>query len=117
MIDYDIVVDRFDLQSRYYICFRTITWGKVQTPYFRVWIKKVQLPFFSEEVFGIKNLTKIDMPLCKEIKLNKNKDSKFRTCDDRNETVNLVISECSKQALKEYTTRQDGIEPIIYQES
>ena len=30
-----------------------------------------------------------------------------RLCDDRDETINHIISECSKLALKEYKARHD----------
>ena len=36
---------------------------------------------------------------------NNNKNSKYRLCDDRDETINHIISECSKLAQKDYKTR------------
>ena len=35
-------------------------------------------------------------------------NSKCRLCSDRDETINHIISECSKLAQKEYKTRHDG---------
>ena len=34
-------------------------------------------------------------------------NSKCRLCGDRDETINRIISECSKLELKEYKTRHD----------
>ena len=36
-------------------------------------------------------------------------NSKCRLCGDRDETINHIISECSKLAQKEYKTRHDGV--------
>ena len=36
-------------------------------------------------------------------------NSKCRLCGDRDETINHIISECSKLAQKEYKTRNDGV--------
>ena len=41
-------------------------------------------------------------------------NSKCRLCDHRNETINHVISECSKLAQKEYKTRHDWVGKVIY---
>ena len=46
------------------------------------------------------------------IKARKDKtqqNSKCRLCGDRDETINYIISECSKLAQKEYKTRQDWV--------
>ena len=40
-------------------------------------------------------------------------NSKCRLCGDRDETVNLIISECSKLAQKEYKTRYDWVGKVI----
>ena len=37
-------------------------------------------------------------------------------CGDRDETINHIISECSKLALKEYKTRHDWVGKVIYWE-
>ena len=34
-------------------------------------------------------------------------NSKYRLCGDRDETINHIISECSKLAQKEYKARHD----------
>ena len=43
-------------------------------------------------------------------------NSKCRLCDDRNETINHIISECSKLAQKEYKTRHDRVSKVIHWE-
>ena len=43
-------------------------------------------------------------------------NSKCRLCDDRDETINHIISECSKLAQKEYKTRQDLMDKGIHWE-
>ena len=40
--------------------------------------------------------------------------SKCRSWGDRGETINRIISECSKLALKEYKTRRDWVGKVIY---
>ena len=41
---------------------------------------------------------------------------KCRICGDRDETINLIISECSKLAQKEYKTRHDWMGKVIHWE-
>ena len=41
-------------------------------------------------------------------------DSKYRLCGDRGETINHIISECSKLAQKEYKTRHDSVGKVIH---
>ena len=43
-------------------------------------------------------------------------NSKCRLCGDRNETINHVISECSKLAQKEYQARHDWVGKVIHWE-
>ena len=43
-------------------------------------------------------------------------NSKCRLCSDRDETINHIISECSKLALKEYKTRHDWVGKVIHWE-
>ena len=40
-------------------------------------------------------------------------NSKCRLCGDRDETINHIISECSKLAQKEYETRHDRVGKVI----
>ena len=40
--------------------------------------------------------------------------SKCRLCGDRDETINHIISECSKLAQKEYKTRHDWVGKVIH---
>ena len=41
-------------------------------------------------------------------------DSKCRLCGDRDETINHIISECSKLAQKEYKTKHDWTGKVIH---
>ena len=43
-------------------------------------------------------------------------NSKCRLCDDRDETINHIISECSKLAQKEYKTRHVWVGKVIHWE-
>ena len=43
-------------------------------------------------------------------------NSKCRLCGDRDETINHIISECSKLAQKEYKTRHEWVGKVIYEE-
>ena len=43
-------------------------------------------------------------------------NSKCRLCCDRDETINHMISECSKLAQKEYKARQDWVGKVIHWE-
>ena len=43
-------------------------------------------------------------------------NSKCRLCDDRDETINHMISECSKLAQKEYKTRHNWVGKVIHWE-
>ena len=70
-MDYRIIVSEFVLQSHYYIHFQANNLGKGMKPLIipaMGWI--VLLLFFLENGFGIKYLTKVDMPLNKETKPN-----------------------------------------------
>ena len=41
-------------------------------------------------------------------------NSKCRLCGDRDETINHIISECSKWAQKEYKARHDWVGKVIH---
>ena len=43
-------------------------------------------------------------------------NSKCRLCGDRDETINHIISECSKLAQKEYKARHDWVGKVIHEE-
>ena len=43
-------------------------------------------------------------------------NSKCRLCGDKDETINYIISECSKLAHKEYKTRHDWVGKVIHWE-
>ena len=44
------------------------------------------------------------------------RNSKCRVCGERDETINLIISECSKLAQKEYKARHDWVGKVIHWE-
>ena len=48
--------------------------------------------------------------------INTQKNSKCRLCGDIDETVNRIIRECSKLALKEYKTFHNWVEKVIHWE-
>ena len=43
-------------------------------------------------------------------------NSKCRLCGDRDETINHIISECSKLAQREYKARHDWVGKVIHWE-
>ena len=43
-------------------------------------------------------------------------NSKCRLCGDRDETINHIISKCSKLAPKEYKTRYDWVGKVVHSE-
>ena len=43
-------------------------------------------------------------------------NSKCRLCGDRDETINYIISECTKLAQKKYKTRNDWVGKVIHWE-
>ena len=43
-------------------------------------------------------------------------NSRRRLCDDRDETINHIISKCSKLARKEFKTRHDWVDKVIHWE-
>ena len=52
---------------------------------------------------------------CFKAKIYKMKESsRCRFCGDKDETTNLMISECSKLAPKEYKARDDRVGEVIY---
>ena len=52
-----------------------------------------------------------------EVRIVKNEqNSKCRLCTDRFETINHILSECSKLAQKEYKARHDWVSTIIHLE-
>ena len=42
-------------------------------------------------------------------------NSKCRLCGDRDETINHIISECSKLAQKEYKARHNWVDKVIHE--
>ena len=48
--------------------------------------------------------------------VNNNNNNNNRLCGDRDETINHIISECSKLAQKEYKARRDWVGKVIHWE-
>ena len=68
-MDCGIVVSEFELQSRYYVHFRTNTLGKSMNPLILPAMGKIApLLFFSKNGVDIKLPSKVDVPLNKETK-------------------------------------------------
>ena len=52
-----------------------------------------------------------------KVRINKTQqNSKCRLCGGRDETINHIISECSKLAKKEYKARHDWVGKVIHRE-
>ena len=69
VMDCDTLVSEFELQSCYYVHFRTSALGRVMNPFISPTIGYVRLLFSNKNVLGIKFLTKLYMPLNKQTKL------------------------------------------------
>ena len=69
-LDSRIVVREFELQSRYYIHFRTNILGKGMNPFILPAMGWTTTVFLKKNAFGIKIPEKVDMPL--NNKQNKN---------------------------------------------
>ena len=70
-MDCGIVVSKFEFKSRYYVHFRANTLEKGMNPLILSAMGQiVSLMFFLENGFGIKQPSKVDMPLNKETKPN-----------------------------------------------
>ena len=54
VLDFDILVSVFELQSRFYTYFRTNIFGKCMFPYLETMDQKVSLLLFNKDGFGIK---------------------------------------------------------------
>ena len=68
MLDCDLEVSGFELQLCYFVQFRTYNLSYEPT-YFAA-MGQIAPPLFSNVSFGIKLLTKVDMPLNKETEAN-----------------------------------------------
>ena len=72
------------------------------------WLTKGNFKRETESLrIAAQNIAKIDKT---------QQNSKFRLRGDRDETINHIISECSKLLLKEYKTRHDWVGKVIHWE-
>ena len=50
-----------------------------------------------------------------KVKIDKTqRNNRYRLCSDRDETINHIISECSKLAQKENKTRHNWVDTVIH---
>ena len=76
-------------------------------------LNKALLNYLLAQLSHLKNKIKIIMIMI----INKTQqNSKCRLCGDRGETINHIISECSKLAQKEYKARHDWVGKVIHWE-
>ena len=82
----------------------------------RTWQRKGNLKRETESllIVALDNAIRINHIKARIDKTQQN--NKCRLCGDRDETINHIISECSKLALKEYKTRHDWVSKVIHWE-
>ena len=82
----------------------------------RTWLRKGN---FKRETESLLIVAQNNTAITNHIKARINKmqqNSKCRLCGDRDETINHIINESSKLALKEYKTRYDCVAKVIHSE-
>ena len=81
-----------------------------------MWLRKGNLKRETESLLIEAQINAIRTNHIK-VRINKmQQNSKCRLCGDRDETINHIISECSKLARKEYKTRHDWVAKVIHWE-
>ena len=80
----------------------------------RTWLRKRDLKRESESLLKAAENYAIRTNHIKARKDKTQQDSKCRLCGDRDETINHIISKCSKLAQKEYKTRHDWVGKVIH---
>ena len=80
------------------------------------WLRKGNLKRETEslQIVALDNAIKTNHNKARIDKTQQN--SKCRLCGDRDETINHIISECSKLAQKEYKARHDWVDKGIHWE-
>ena len=103
------------------VCIRReylITYHNVQTSHEKTWTWLKKGNFKRETEFLLiaaqNNAIRTNQIKARIAKTHPN--SKRRLCGDRDETINHIISECSKLAQKEYKTRHDWVSKVIHWE-
>ena len=82
----------------------------------RTWLRKGNLKWETESLLIAAQDNAIRTNHIK-VRIDKTQqNSKCRLCGDRDETINHIISECSKLAQKEYKARHDWVGKMIYPE-
>ena len=72
-----------------------------------MWLRKGNFMRKTESLFIAAQNNAIRTNYIKARRDKTQQNSKYRLCGDRDETINYIISECSKLAQKEYKTRHD----------
>ena len=80
------------------------------------WLRKENLKRETESHQIVAQNNAIRANHIKTLKDKMQQNSKYMLCGDRDETINHIISECSKLAQKEYKTRHDWIGKGIHWE-
>ena len=80
------------------------------------WLRKGNLKRETESLLIAAQDTAIRTNHIKAWKDKTQQNSKCRLCGDRDETINHIISECSKLAQKEYKARHDWVGKVIHRE-
>ena len=78
---------------------------------------KVTIYFLSSVCtqFFLSNTNNLQAIIWLQVKIdNTQQNNKCRLCGDRDDTINHIISECSKLAQKEYKTRHDWLGKVIH---
>ena len=80
------------------------------------WLRKGNFKWETKSIRIVAQINTIQTNIIKA-KIDKmQKDSKCWLCDDRDKTINHILSKCSKLAQKEYKTRHDRVGKVIYWE-
>ena len=81
-----------------------------------MWLRKRNLKSETESLLITAQYNAIRTNYIKAIIDKMQLNSKSMLCGDRDETINRIISECSKLAQKEYKTRHDWMGKVIHRE-
>ena len=84
--------------------------------YIWTWLRKGNL---KRETESLLKAAQDNVIITNHIKVRIDKsqqNNKCRLCGDRDETINHIISKCSKLAQKEYKTRHDWVGKVIHRE-
>ena len=80
----------------------------------RTWLRKEKLKRETESLLIAAQNSAIRTNFVKAKIDETQQNNKCRLCSDREETINSIISECSKLAQKEYKFRRDWVGLLIH---